>query len=174
MVLASHADLFRQAITQLPRDAAERAALYREALALLEDAERANPLRSQVFFIRALLYQQNTDLAGSGWATNAERAYGAALKLDPLAYRVREAYARFLFTQGRAQQAREVLEGGIAYWYPGKAVAGYYLLVAEVRRQQGDAEGAAALTRKASDLVGRPLSPPAPVPGRFPQQQHLK
>ncbi len=174
LILTSHADLFRQAMTQLPRDAKERVALYREALALLEDAERANPLRPQVLFIRALLYQQNTDLAGSEWVANAERAYVTALKLDPLAYRAREAYARFLLGQGRKQQAREALEGGIAYSYPGKAVAGYYLLTAEVRRQQGDEEGAAALKRKAAEVVGQPLNLPMPAPEMIPDRQHSK
>lgn len=174
LVLTSHADLFRQAITQLPRDAAERTTLYREAFALLEDAERANPLRPQVFVIRALLYQQNTDLAGPDWFERADRAYTAALKLDPLAYRAREAYARLLLAHGRSRQAREVLEGGLAYWYPSKAVAGYYLFAAEVRRQQGDAEGAVALTQKAAKLVGQPLSPTVPVPGRAPGLQRPK
>ena len=47
--------MLRQAITQLPRGAPERTILFKEALVLLEDAEKQNPFRPQIFFIRGLL-----------------------------------------------------------------------------------------------------------------------
>ena len=54
LIPITHADMLRQAITQLPRGATERTILFREALVLLEDAEKQNPFRPQIFFIRGL------------------------------------------------------------------------------------------------------------------------
>lgn len=169
LVLTAHADLLHQAIIQLPREANERAILFREALALLEDAEKVNPLRPQIFFVRALLYQQNADLAGPVGAGRAEQAYATALKRDPLAFRAREAYGRLLLQRSRLPEAKAVLEGGMAYQYVGTAVIGYYALVARIRRETGEEARAAELEKKISEIVrtsrALPVVPPAP-PGR--------
>ena len=95
LALIAHADMLRQALGQLPPGSgADRRTLYREALALLDDAEKANPLRSQLFFIRGLLYHQVPDLTGPDWADRAAHAYATALKRDPMAFWAREALWR--------------------------------------------------------------------------------
>ena len=165
LVLVTHADLLRQAITQLPRGAPERTTLFREALVLLEDAEKQNPLRPQMFFIRGLLYGQNPDLAGSDWVALAARAYAAVLKRDPLAFWAREAYAGLLMWQGKLEQAKQVLEEGADYQYLGTAAVNYLVFLARVRRQAGEPERAAMLEKKISEMTGRPVDlsvePPA-------------
>lgn len=165
LVFTSHADLLRQALAQLPPgNSVDRRTLYREALALLDDAEKMNPLRPQIYFVRGLLYQQAPDLTGPDWARRATDAYRQALKRDPLAFWAREACARLLLAQGQLRPAREVLEGGLAYRYAGNAVVGYYRLAAEVRRQTGDTPGAAALARRIFEMTGQSLNPPGQVP----------
>lgn len=165
LVLITHADLLRQAITQLPRDASERTTLFREALFLLKDAEKQNPLRPQVFFIRGLLYGQNPDLAGSDWAARAAHAYATALKRDPLAFWARETYAGLLMWQGKSAQAKQILEEGVDYQYLGTAAVSYLVFLARARRQAGEIERATILEKKISEMTGRPvdLSAQAPV-----------
>ncbi len=160
LVLISHADLLRQAIAQLPRkESVERTTLYREALSLLDDAEKLNSLRPQIFFIRGLIYSQNPDLAGRDWAERAARAYSTALKRDPMAFWAREAYAGLLLWQGGLKQAKEVLEAGIGYQYSASAAVGYYALLARVRREAGETERAEVLERKISEITGKPVRP---------------
>lgn len=164
LVLVTHADLLRQAIAQLPRQAPERAVLFRESLVLLESAEKQNPLRPQVFFIRGLLYNQSPDLAGAGWAVLAERAYALALKRDPLAFWARETYAGLLMWQGRLVQAKQVLEEGADYQYFGTAAVNYFVFLARMRRQAGESERAAALEKKISEMTGQPVDSPVQSP----------
>lgn len=149
--LIVHADVLRIILSALPRDSLEsRRLLYAEILTLLERAERANPLRPLIFFLRGQLLRDNPDLAGGDWANKAAAAYEAALRLDPRAYRVRTAYAQMLLGLGRPAQARRVLEGGVEYWYyPEADLLAYYALAIELRRQTGDQSGAAALERLA-------------------------
>ena len=160
LVLTSHADLLRQALGQLPPDSgADRRTLYREALALLDDAGKVNPLRPHIFFIRGLLYQQAPDLTGPDWADRAARAYSDALKRDPMAFWAREAYAGLLLRQGKLMPAKEVLEGGIDYHYASGAVVGYYAMLARIRREAGEIGHAETLEKKISEITGRPVKP---------------
>ena len=160
LVLISHADMLRQALGHLPPDSgADRRTLYREALALLDDAEKVNPLRPQLFFVRGLLYQQAPDLTGPDWADRAARAYATALKRDPMAFWAREAYGGLLLWQGKLELAKDVLEGGIDYRYASGAVVGYYALLARARREAGEIERAETLEKKISEMTGRPVKP---------------
>lgn len=161
IALVSHADMLRQALGQLPPGGGDvdRRTLYREALALLDDAEKVNPLRPQLFFVRGLLYQQAPDLTGPDWADRAARAHATALKRDPMAFWAREAYGGLLLWQGKLELAKDVLEGGIDYRYAGSAVVGYYTLLARARREAGEIERAETLEKKISEMTGRPVKP---------------
>lgn len=155
-----HADLLRIMLAALPPESVEsRQLLYSNALMLLASAERVNPLRPLTFFVRGQLYRDNPDLSGQDWQQKTLQAYEAALRLDPRAYRVRTAYAQLLLGRGQGTQARQLVEGGIAYWYfPEPDLLTYYALAIELRRQNGDAVGAAALegvVRRARDVIDR-------------------
>lgn len=150
LTLITHADLLRQAIPSLPPAAlVQRKVIYREALAMLVDAERVNPVRPQVGYIRASLYQQNRDLAGPQWAELAMQGYRQTLRIDPRFYWARVSLAQLLLAQKRVAEAREVLEGGIDYWYaPEPGSFSYYSLTAQLRWHTGDRAGAVALEQK--------------------------
>lgn len=159
MALILHADLLRRAALQVPpENAAERRVLYEQAHALLNDADKVNPLRPQLPFIRALLFQQQPGFAGPDANERAARAYAQALRLDPLAFWAREGYAQLLLAQGKVEQASRLLEDGVAYHYGGKPVHGYYRLTADLRRQRGDIQGADALERRIAALPGLPAT----------------
>lgn len=158
LVYVKHADLLRSAITFLPADSGrERGVLFQDALALLDSAERKNPVRPHIFFIRAALYQQNPDLAGEDWSARAQQAYATALRHDPLAYWAREAYGLLLVREHDLVRAREVLDVGAEYFYSGTATRGYFSLLASVRRLSGDEHGALAAEERFRQLTGQPL-----------------
>lgn len=163
LTLVTHADLLRYAIQALPPAAPHRTTLFNEALALLRDAERVNPVRSQIFYIRGLLYQQNPALAGPRWFELAADSYRRVLRIDPRSFWARMAYAQLLLGQKRLAEAREVLEGGIHYWYyPEPNVFGYYALTAELRHRSGDLGGARALRKKLAQMQQSMRVRPAP------------
>lgn len=158
LVYVAHADLLRLAISVLPPDSEkEKKALFHDALAMLEAAERVNPVRQQIFFIRGMLYQQYPDLGGNDWSVRAQRAYADALQLDPLAYRAREAYGLLLVRENALARAREVLEAGAEYRYTGTATRGYFSLLASVRRLSGDKNGALVAEERFRSISGQPL-----------------
>lgn len=150
LTLITHADLLRQAIPSLPPAALpQRKVIYREALAMLVDAERVNPVRPQVGYIRGMLYQQNRDLAGPQWVELAMQGYRQTLRMDPRFFWARVAWAQLLLAQKRVAEARQVLEGGIDYWYmPEPGAFSYYSLTAQLRWHTGDRTGAVALEQK--------------------------
>jgi O-antigen ligase len=154
MTLVIHAELLRQAIPALPPDAQkQRAVLYNEALMLLVTAEKVNPLRAQIYYIRGMLYQQNPDLAGPRSAEFAAENYRQTLRVDPRALWARMGYAQMLLAHGRLADARSVLDEGIGYWYlPEPQAFAYYSLTAQLRRRSGDHTGAAALLQKLDHL----------------------
>lgn len=154
LTLVTQAELLRQAIQALPADASsQRKTLFHESLAQLADAERVNPVRPQIYYIRGMLYQQNPALAGPRWLELAADSYRQALRIDPRSFWTRMAYARMLLDQQRVTEARAVLEGGIDYWYfPEPNVFGYYMLTADLRRRGGDLDGARALHKKVEQI----------------------
>lgn len=154
----THADLLRLAIPLLPGDSErQRRTLFQDALVLLDSAERVNPVRPHIFFIRGMLYQQNPDLAGNDWSMRAQHAYALALQHDPLAYWAREAYGVLLMRENALARAKEVLDAGAEYHYPGAAARGYFSLLASVRRLSGDENGALAAEERFQMLSGQPL-----------------
>lgn len=153
--LLTYADVLRQALVTLPAAAAaERRTLYEQAMELLDRAVRANPLRPQAFYMRGVLYQNYPEFAGDGGQEKAATAFAAALRLDPLAYWARQAYAGILMRQGRETEAEAVLEAGASHRYTSARAAGYLLSVAALRRRRGDHEGATAMRRRIEELFG--------------------
>lgn len=172
----AHADLFRHAITRLPPDAVrDRRALYDEALRFLALAETANPYRAMAYSLRGVLYQQNPSFAGEHWRELAIGAYRAALKRNPRFFYARLAYAHLLLQGQERDAARAVLEPGIEHWYyPEPALVDYYNLTARLRRETGDAQGAARVEAKRDEakalLAARgfrtlPAAPVVPIAG---------
>lgn len=167
-VMLAHAELYRHVVARTPADAPERPVLYRAALSLLDDAQSANPLRATVHALRARLYHENPSLSGPSWRTAAMQEYQRALALDPRLFKTRHAYARLLLDAGDRSAGRRVLEDGIHHWYvPNPALVPLYETTARLRREAGDAKGAAEMEDRVRDLSARlarlaPVRPAAP------------
>ncbi len=96
-ILIARADLYRHAITLLPReDQNGKEALYANALKLLDEARRENSLRALTSVIRARLYRQNPALAGAKGDELAAESFHHALALNPRLLLGRMEYAELL------------------------------------------------------------------------------
>lgn len=113
--LVARAGLYRAVLARGGRDDEQQSVLFRGGEKLLAQAERLNPLRPDIFTLRAELYRQAPLLAGSGWDTKVAENYRHALALDPRHYRARFGYAQFLFGQDLENEVRNVLEDGMRY-----------------------------------------------------------
>ena len=114
-----HADFLRRAIAGLPTDAREqRASLYDVAMDKLATAERKNPLRAQVPFVRGMLLLENPELSGAAGREQAHAAFAAALALDPRFLAARLADVDALHQEGRERKARDRLLAGADEAYP--------------------------------------------------------
>lgn len=113
--LIVRAELYRTVLARGGRDVEQQKALFQRSEALLAQAERLNPLRPDIFTLRADLYGQMPLLAGSGWDTKAVENYRHALALNPRHYRTRFRYAQFLFDQNHKQEAKNIIEDGARY-----------------------------------------------------------
>ncbi len=111
--LIARAGLYRAMLARGATDDEQQSALFRSGEELLTQAEKLNPLRPDIFTLRAELYWHAPLLAGLGWDTKAAENYRHALALDPRHYRARFGYAQFLFDRDRKSEARDVLEGGM-------------------------------------------------------------
>lgn len=172
-VMLAHADLYRHLIALLPADSPERPVLYREAMALLDAAQTANPYRATIHAVRARLYEENARLVGPEGPARAAQEYRRALTLDPRFFRTRTSYARMLLETGDRVAARRVLEEGVGYWYfPDPALAHFYEMTASARRDTGDAKGAAEMEDRVRQLKAelsrlaavRPIAPDRGLP----------
>lgn len=113
--LIARAGLYRAVLARGTADDEQQRTLFRSGEELLARAERLNPLRPDIFTLRAEFYRQAPLLAGSGWDTRVAENYRHALALDPRHYRARLGYTQFLFGQDRKNEARDVLEDGMRY-----------------------------------------------------------
>lgn len=113
--LIARAGLYRAVLARGSGDVEQQRALFQHGEALLNQAERLNPLRPDIFTLRAEFYGQMPLLAGSGWDTKAAENYRHALMLNPRYYRARFGYAQFLFGQGREPEARNIIDEGARY-----------------------------------------------------------
>ena len=150
IILATRADTYRLSLAQMPpENVASRRALFDAALSLLDEARRHNRFRPEIFLVRAELYRLGADLVGTDWQRYVEENYADTLRLNPMYYDARVAYARHLVSQQREMQARAVLEAGIAYAYiDTERIAPYLALTADLRWRAGDTAGAEALRQR--------------------------
>lgn len=149
-VLMTRADLYRHLLKESPGiNLSEKVALFSEAVALLENAMRLNPLRPHNFALLGQLYQENAALVGKDWIERAMRSYRHALELNPRFYPARLAYAQLMIQQNRIPEAKQSLEEGLRYWYSGsEQIVPYYVLAAKLRREAGDEKGSEELGEK--------------------------
>ncbi len=155
-ILMLRADLYGHLLAESQSDdTGKRVELFTAARDMLEQAEQLNPFRARIFLVRADLLRQNPDLAQADWREAVERDYRRALELDPWYYQARYRFAGYLFEQGAKEQARSVLEAGIAHAPRAKREENipYLLLTAHLREQTGNIEGAATLRQLAKDIA---------------------
>jgi tetratricopeptide (TPR) repeat protein len=152
--LMSHADLYRHALTLLPSSATEdRRVLFERANELLDDALKLNPLRVQIFVVRAQLYEQNRELTGKEWPALARAQYDHALRLNPRHFEARFFYARLLHSMGESDHALTILEAGLRYSHISHVgLLPYYALTAELRAREGDLKGAGEMQQQVKEL----------------------
>ena len=174
-VLTMHADLYRHVMRNLSQpDSAERRSLYEAALALLDEAQSANPYRSLVYVVRGRILRENPELTGADWRARAQSEYAKSIALNPRFYDPRMEYAKMLADAGREQEAYQILNAGIDHWYyPGAPVLAYYGFTAQVARKLGETARAAEIDQKinamqaaiAKTVAARPivsdLTPPS-------------
>lgn len=113
--LIARAGLYRAVLARGGMDVEQQRALFQSGEALLTQAERLNPLRPDIFALRAEFYRQAPLLAGPAWDTRAVENYRHALILNPRYRRARFGYAQFLFDQNRKQEAKNIIEDGARY-----------------------------------------------------------
>ncbi|MCZ6719515.1 MAG: O-antigen ligase family protein, partial [Gammaproteobacteria bacterium] len=140
----ARAVLYMEAIHALPgSDSARRKQFYELASGALERTEAVNPYESNAYFGRAMLYQDNPQLAGSQWFARASAAYQKTLDMDPRHYPARLAYAKLLAGNAEERNALALLEAGLAYLFPDDPqILSYARYLVELRRAQSDVEGA--------------------------------
>lgn len=148
-------DLFRRAMLLAPDiSEANKRALYEASLQSLAAAERANPLRAEIFLIRAGLFAENANLAGGDGLTQARAQYERAIALNPRYFAARQAYAEFLLQQNEPAVARRVLEEGLRYWHtPSEYMVPYYGLTARLLREAGEIEQGRRLERRIEAIL---------------------
>lgn len=143
----ARAELYRQVLEHSPQASeVERLALARAALEWLEEAERLNPYRHDVPYIRALLGWRLREAVDPHWRSSVRAYFEQSLTRQPRFYTARADYARFLLAQGTPAEAYAVLEKGMIYNYIEQPrLIPYLELAAGVRRRFGDEAGALAL-----------------------------
>jgi hypothetical protein len=154
--LVMHAGLLTRVLDQLPADFPpdSRRAVFEDALALLEDAERANAYRANIYYARARLLHTHAPKVAPTLSDGAPVAYRMALARDPRFHWARVGLAEWLLARGEARAAHVLLEEGIAYWYPPtRDTAVYYAFAARLRRAQGNEPGARELEQRVREMA---------------------
>jgi tetratricopeptide (TPR) repeat protein len=158
MTLVARTELYRHVISAAPTTALEdKQRLFQSAIETLDNAEKLNPYRADIPFLRARLMWLVKNMAGEDWKEQLVRSYQRAIQLQPRFYTARLELAVFLLEQGEHDKARTVLEQGMAYYYVGQErVFPYYRLTAALRRKAGDIEGARELEQRIADILSIP------------------
>jgi Tfp pilus assembly protein PilF len=158
MVLVARAELYRHVIAAAPVSAADdKRRLFASAIETLDRAEKLNPYRADIPFLRSRLQWLVKTMAGENWKQQTVRSYEQSIRLQPRFYTARVELASFWLEQGQPAKAREVLEQGMAYEYVGQErILPYYRLTAALRRQAGEIEGARQLEQRTADILSVP------------------
>ena len=158
MVLVGRAELYRYVINGTPALAAkDKHSLFQAAMEALDRAEKLNPYRADIPFLRARLQWLMKAEAGEDWKAQTVHGYEQANRLQPRFYTARLELAAFWLEQGETAKAREWLEQGMVYHYVGyERIVPYYRLTAALRRQAGDVAGAEELERRIADILSVP------------------
>jgi O-antigen ligase len=158
ITLVARAELYRHVISAAPTSALEdKRRLFLSAMETLDNAEKLNPYRADIPFLRARLQWLVKPMPGEDWKEQTVRGYERAIQLQPRFFTARAELAAFLLEQGEHDKARTVLEQGMAYYYVGQErVIPYYRLTAALRRKTGDIEGAKELEQRIADILSIP------------------
>lgn len=140
------ADLLRESALLIPDKPELCRSLWEEAEKKLQRAEKLNPLRPQIPFIRAKLYEQSRpdDLPA------IIEAYATALQRNPRYLRARLAMARYLLKRNDTDVAFSVLRTGIRYSYRGltPTFLNYLALTASTAESVGEQQLATAVSQQ--------------------------
>lgn len=91
---------------------ADRQEIYNNTEKLLNDAQISNPALADIDHKRARLYMQATNERLPGRLSQIDRHWQEALRKDPLHFAARADYARFLISQGKVEEAYDILNDG--------------------------------------------------------------
>ncbi len=166
MVHVARAELYRNVIAAAPTSALEdKRRLFLAAMETLDNAEKLNPYRADIPFLRARLQWLVKTMAGEDWKAQTVRGYERTIHLQPRFFTARVELAAFWLEQGEQDKARAILEQGMAYGYVGQErILPYYRLTAVLRRQAGDVEGAQELEQRIADILSvSPEKRPLPL-----------
>jgi tetratricopeptide (TPR) repeat protein len=158
MTLMGRAELYRYVIAAASATAREdKQRLFHAATESLDQAEKLNPYRADIPFLRARLHWLVKSMAGDRWMEQTERGYERAVQLEPRFYTARFELASFWLERGERSQARDLLEQGMAYAYiDQERILPYYLLTAALRRLDGDIEGARQIEQRVTNYQATP------------------
>ena len=173
-VLTMHADLYRHVMNRMPEaDSPERRALYEAALALLDEAQSADPYRALIHVVRGRILKENSMLTGNDWRPRVESEFIKAIELNPRFFAPRMEYAQLLLEDGRAREAYRIVDAGIDHWYyPNEPLLSYYRFSAQLARNIGETTRATEIEQKiratreaiAKTAPARPVVPDLTTP----------
>ena len=110
-VAAVYLDILAQPPVQMTP--ADRLEIYDNAVKLLDDAQKSNPALADIDHKRAKLYMRAGDDQVPDRLQQAAHYWQIALAKDPQHYRAREEYARLLISQGKAEDAYNLIQEGL-------------------------------------------------------------
>ncbi len=91
----------------------EQQQMFDDTRALLDEAQAVNPAWADIDHRRARLYQVIDPALAPDRMARIEENWRAALAKNPLHYKAREGYARFLVGQGRVAEAYDLVRDGL-------------------------------------------------------------
>ncbi len=110
-VAAVYLDILAQPPVQMT--ASDRLEIYDNTAKLLDDAQKSNPALADIDHKRAKLYMRATDEQVPDRLQQADHYWQIALAKDPQHYIAREEYARLLISQGKAEDAYNLIQDGL-------------------------------------------------------------